>query len=147
MRVWHGGKRSEALGNSGNITGWITLFIGLYAVAAGTGEFRCPGFWAKMVQDIRESSALQFLTGMVALVLGATIYLVNPWNPADLLSILITVLGGWICVEGALILAFGDWFLKFASKLMGGSNRFLAGLSIAVGFGAIFAGLVRLQVS
>ena len=147
MRFWHGGKRSQTLGNAGNITGWITLFIGLYAVAAGTGEFRSPGFWAKMVQEIRESSALQFLTAMVTLALGATIYLVNPWNPADLLSILITVLGGWIFLEGTLILAFGDWFLKFASRLTGGSNRILAGFSIIVGCGAIFAGLVRLQVS
>lgn len=134
------------MGNAGNITGWITFFIGLYAVAAGTGEFRRPGFWLKMMQEFRESMALQFLTGMVTLTLGATIYLVNPWNPDDLLSILITVLGAWIFIEGALILAFGDWFLKFASKLMGAANRLWAGLSIAVGLAAIFAALVRLQL-
>ena len=134
------------MGNTGNIAGWITFFIGLYAVAAGIGEFRRPGFWAKMVREIRESSALQFLTGMVTLVVGATIYLVNPWNPGDLLSILITVLGGWIFIEGALILAVGDWFLNFASKLMGTANRIWAGFSIVVGLGAIFAALVRLQI-
>lgn len=133
------------MGNAGNIAGWITFFIGLYAVAAGIGEFRRPGFWAKMVREIRESSALRFLTGMVTLAVGATIYLVNPWNPGDLLSILITVLGGWIFIEGALILAVGDWFLNFASKLMGTANRIWAGFSIVVGLGAIFAALVRLQ--
>lgn len=135
------------MGNAGNITGWITFFIGLYAVAAGIGEFRRPGFWAKMVQEFRENNALQFLTGMVTLAIGATIYLVNPWNPGDLLSILITVLGAWIFVEGALILAVGDWFLSFASKMMGAANRLWAGLSIVIGFGAIFAALVRLQTS
>lgn len=134
------------MGNAGNITGWITFFIGLYAVAAGLGEFRRPGFWAKMVQEFRESMALQFLTGMVTLAVGATIYLVNPWDPSDLLSILITVLGAWIFIEGALILAVGDWFLSFASKLMGASNRLWAGLSIALGLLAIFAALVRLQM-
>lgn len=134
------------MGNAGNIAGWITFFIGLYAVAAGIGEFRRPGFWAKMVKEIRESSALQFLTGMVTLVVGATIYLVNPWNPGDLLSILITVLGGWIFIEGALILAVGDRFLNFASKLMGTANRIWAGFSIVAGLGAIFAALVRLQI-
>lgn len=134
------------MGNAGNITGWITFFIGLYAVAAGLGEFRRPGFWAKMVQEFRERMALQFLAGMVTLALGATIYLVNPWNPADLLSILITVLGAWIFIEGALILAFGDWFLKFANRLMGAANRLWAGLSIAIGLAAIFAALVRLQM-
>ncbi len=134
------------MGNAGNITGWITFFIGLYAVAAGVGEFRRPGFLAKMVKDIRESSALQFLTGMVTLVLGATIYLVNPWNPGDLLSILITVLGAWIFLEGALILAVGDLFLGFASKLMSGASRLWAGVSIVIGLCALFAALVRLQM-
>lgn len=133
------------MGNAGIISGWITFFIGLYAVAAGVGEFRRPGFWAKMVLEFRESRALQFLTGMVTLALGATIYLVNPWNPRDLLSILITVLGAWIFVEGALILAVGDWFLKFAGKLMGAASRFWAGFSIVLGLAAIFAALVRLQ--
>ncbi|MEH6716569.1 hypothetical protein [Parasphingorhabdus flavimaris] len=135
------------MGNAGNITGWITFFIGLYAVAAGLGEFRRPGFWAKMVGEFRESHALQFLTGLVTLTVGATIYLVNPWNPGDLLSILITVLGAWILIEGVLILAFGDWFLQFARKLMGASNRLWAGLSIVIGLGAIFAALVRLQMA
>jgi len=134
------------MGNSGNISGWITFFIGLYAVAAGLGEFRRPGFWARMVQEFRDSHALQFLTGMVTLMIGATIYLVNPWDPTDLLSILITVLGAWIFIEGALILAFGDWFLAFAGKLMGGTNRIWAGLSVVIGLGAIFAALVRLQM-
>lgn len=134
------------MGNAGNITGWITFFIGVYAVATGMGEFRRPGFWAKMVEEFRDSMALQFVTGMVTLAVGATIYLVNPWNPGDLLSILITVLGAWIFIEGALILAVGDWFLKFASKLLGAANRIWAGLSIAIGLGAIFAALVRLQM-
>jgi uncharacterized protein YjeT (DUF2065 family) len=134
------------MGNAGNITGWITFFIGLYAVAAGIGEFRRPGFWAKMVQEFREGTALQFVTGLVTLALGATIYLVNPWNPSDLLAILITVLGAWIFIEGALILAVGDWFLKFTSKFLRGSNRLWAGLSIALGLAAIFAALVRLQM-
>lgn len=134
------------MGNAGNITGWITFFIGLYALAAGIGELRRPGFWAKMVQETRNSRALQFLTGMFTLLLGATIYLVNPWDSGDLLSILITVLGAWIFIEGALILAVGDWFLNFASKLMGAASRLWAGFSIIIGLAAIFAALVRLQV-
>ena len=134
------------MGNAGNITGWIAFFMGLYAVAAGIGELRRPGFWARMVQEFRESSALQFLAGFVTLAIGATIYLVNPWNPADLLSILITVLGAWIFVEGALILAMGDRFLAFASRLMGSGNRVWAGFSIALGLATLFAALVRLQM-
>ena len=134
------------MANAGNISGWIMLFFGLYALAAGIGEFRRPGFWGRMVNEVRASSALQFFTGIFTLVLGAVIYLVNPWNPADLLSILVTVLGGWIVVEGLLILAAGDWFLQFAGKLMGSANRIWAGLSIVLGIAAIFVALVRLQM-
>lgn len=134
------------MGNAGNITGWITFFIGLYAIAAGAGEFRQPGYWAKMVQEVRASSALQFLTGLLTLVLGAAVYLVNPWNPADLLSILITVMGAGMFIEGALILAAGDWFLNFAGKLIGSGNRLWAGFSIILGLAAVFAAIVRLQM-
>lgn len=139
------------MGNAGNITGWITFFIGLYALAAGAGEFRRPGFWAQTVREIKASSALQFLTGFFVLVLGAVIYLVNPYNPADWLSILITVMGAWIFIEGFLIFAFGDWFLKFAGKMMGsgrddGAQRIWAGLSVVIGIAAIFVALVRLQM-
>ncbi len=134
------------MGNTGNITGWITFFIGLYVLAAGVGEFRRPGFWEQMVRELRASNALQFLTGFILLVLGAVIYLVNPYNPADWLAILITVTGAWIFIEGILIFAFGDWFLKFAGKMMGSGSRVWAGLSAAVGVAAIFVALVRLQM-
>ena len=133
------------MGNAANITGWITFFIGLYSVAAGVGEFRRPGFWASMVGDLRASNAIQFLTGMVTIVIGATIYLVNPYNPADVLSILITVIGAFIFLEGAAILALGDLFLKFSAKLMSQGNRIWAGCSIVIGVIAMFVALVRLQ--
>ncbi len=86
------------MGSAGDITGWITLFIGLYGLAAGVGEYRNPGFWVNMVREVRASSALQFLTGMVTLTIGAAIYLTNPYDPTDWMSILITVIGGWIIV-------------------------------------------------
>ena len=135
------------MGDAGNITGWIVLFVGLYSVAAGAGEFRRPGFWARMVRETRRSNAIQFLIGMVTLVIGATIYLVNPFDPGDWLSILITVLGGWIIVEGLLILAVPDLFLGFAQNMMNGPNRIWAGLSILIGVAAIFIGIIRLQMA
>jgi len=139
------------MGNAANITGWITFFVGLYALAAGIGEFRRPGFWAKMVSELRASSALQFLTGMVTLTIGAVIYLVNPYNPSDWLSILITVMGAFMFLEGMAIFAFGDWFLRFAARMMGskrddGSLRIWAGFSVFIGLAAMFVAFVRLQV-
>ena len=134
------------MGNADNITGWITLILGLYSVAAGLGEFLRPGFWARMVKEVQASSALQFLTGVFTLVVGSTIYLVNPWNPSDLLSILVTVIGGWVMIEGLLILAVGDWFMGFAGRMMGGTSRIWGGIAILLGAGVIIAGLVRLQL-
>ncbi|QJB68696.1 hypothetical protein [Parasphingorhabdus halotolerans] len=134
------------MGNAANITGWITFFIGLYSVAAGIGEFRRPGFWASMVREVRASSAIRFLVGMVTIAIGAAIYLTNPYNPKDILSILITVMGAFIFLEGAVILAFGDWFLGVAGKMMNAGNKIWAGLSIVIGVAAIFVALVRLQV-
>lgn len=134
------------MGNAANITGWITFFVGLYSVAAGIGEFRQPGFWAGMVREVRASSAIQFLIGMVTITIGAAIYLTNPYNPKDILSILITVMGAFIFLEGAVILAFGDWFLGMAGKMMNQGNKIWAGFSIAIGITAIFVALVRLQV-
>lgn len=134
------------MGSAGEITGWITLFFGLYGLAAGVGEFRNPGFWGKMLREIRASSALQFISGLVTLILGAIIYLVNPFDPADWLSILITVIGGWIIIEGMLILAAGDWFMDFSARLMGKGARVWAVLAIIFGLAAAFTGLLRLQV-
>ena len=134
------------MGSAGNITGWITLFFGLYGLAAGVGEFRNPGFWSRMVREVQASSALQFLTGFITLILGATIYLVNPFDSSDWLSILITVIGGWILIEGMLIMAVGDWFMGFAARLMGQGGRAWAVFAIIFGLAAAFAGLLRLQV-
>ena len=64
------------MGSEANITGWITFFIGLYSLAAGIGELRQPGFWAGMIREVRASSAIQFLTGIFLITLGAAIYLV-----------------------------------------------------------------------
>lgn len=135
------------MGDAANITGWIAFFIGLYSLAAGIGEFRQPGFWAGMVREVRASSAIRFIVGIVTISIGAAVYLVNPYDPSDILSILITVMGALIFLEGAVILAFGDWFMGIAHKMMNAGNKIWAGLSILIGIVAIFVAIVRLQVT
>ena len=135
------------MGNAANVTGWITFFIGLYSLAAGIGELRQPGFWAGMVREVRASSAIQFLVGIVTITIGAAIYLTNPYDPKDILSILITVMGAFIFLEGAMIMAFGDWFIGMAGKMMNAGNKIWAGLSVAIGIAAIAVAFVRLQVT
>lgn len=127
-----------------DIPAWIALFIGLYSASAAIGELRHPGGWVGMVAHFERDLGLRFLTGIVCLGLGAAIYLVSPWRPGDWLAVLVTIIGGGMVVEGALILAFGDNFLAFARRLMGAANRLWAGLSLLLGAALIVVALLRL---
>jgi hypothetical protein len=116
-----------------DISAWITLFVGLYSLAASIGEWRTPGFWASMLEDFESRPGLRFIIGFFVLSLGAAVYMVNPWRPDDRLSILVTVLGGIMVLEGAVILALGDRFLTFARWMIGKANRFWAVFSAILG--------------
>ncbi len=126
-----------------DIPAWIALFMGIYSLFAAIGELRSPGSWAAMLDDLENRSGLQFLTGIVVLALGATIYLVNPWNPADWLSVVVTIIGAGMVLEGAIILAWGKPFLHFFSRFLGGVNRFWALLSAGIGIVLICLALLR----
>jgi len=127
-----------------DIPAWIALFLGLSALAAAVGEFRQPGSWPAMVQELEGSAALRFLTGLLCIALGAAIYLVSPWRPGDWLSVTISVIGGLCVAEGLLILAAGDRFLGRARPLFTRAHGTLAGLSALIGFGLILSALARL---
>lgn len=132
------------MAETADIPNWILMFMGVYALAASVGEFRSPGFWQAMVGELTRSRGLQFLTGIACITIGAAIYLASPYNPGDWVSVIVTLLGAWMVIEGAAILAFGDMFLKLADKLMGAANRVWASLSALVGVVAIVVALMRL---
>ncbi|HEX2802901.1 MAG TPA: hypothetical protein VHN55_02805, partial [Sphingomicrobium sp.] len=96
------------MAETADIPAWILLFIGLYSLTASIGEFRSPGTWAAMLADFERSAGLRFITGFFVLVTGAAIYMASPWRPDDWVAVLVTVLGGMMALEGALILAMGD---------------------------------------
>ncbi len=116
-----------------DIPAWIALFMGLYALVAALGELHSPGSWASMPEDFEKSEGLRFLTGIVMLALGATIYLVNPLDRDDWLSVVVTVIGGGMVVEGVVILGWGRPFLHFAFSMLGAVNRVWALLSAGLG--------------
>jgi vacuolar-type H+-ATPase subunit I/STV1 len=127
-----------------DISAWIILFMGVYSLAASIGEWRAPGYWASMLAGFEREPALRFLTGFFVLCLGAAIYLVNPWRPDDWLSVVVTVLGGVMALEGAVILAMGDRFLGFARWLIGRARRAWAAVSALLGIALIAVAMIRL---
>ena len=129
-----------------DIPAWIALFTGLYSLAAALGELRSPNTWWAMLKDFERSAGLRFFTGFTVMVIGAAIYLVNPWIPGDWLAIAVSVMGGLMVAEGMLILAAGDRFLNFARSLIGRTGRAWAGLSALLGFALIAVALSRLQM-
>jgi vacuolar-type H+-ATPase subunit I/STV1 len=133
------------MASNADISAWIALFVGLYALAAGTGEFRNPNSWWAMLKEFERSPALRFVTGFVTLALGATIYLVNPWTPGDWLSIAVSIVGGIAVAEGLLMLASGERFLHLARMLLGRGGRVWAAFSVLLGVVAILVALSRLQ--
>jgi hypothetical protein len=125
------------MAETSDIAAWIILFTGLYSLAASIGELRTPGLWASMLEDFERQPGLRFMSGFFVLALGATIYMVNPWQPGDWLSVVVSVLGGLMALEGALILAMGDRFLGFARWLIGKASRAWAIFSALLGIALI----------
>jgi sterol desaturase/sphingolipid hydroxylase (fatty acid hydroxylase superfamily) len=133
------------MAETGQISAWIAFFVGLYALAAGVGELRSPGGWSVMLKEFERNASLRFLTGLVTLALGATIYLVNPWRTDDWLAIAVSVIGGIAIAEGLLILAAGERFLNFGRMMLGRGGRVWAGLSALLGIALVAVALSRLH--
>lgn len=129
-----------------DIPAWIILFMGLYSLAASIGEWRTPGVWAGMLADFERLPGLRFIAGFFVLSLGAAVYMVNPWRPDDWLSVVVTVLGGVMAAEGAVILAMGDRFLGFARWLIGRASPAWAAFSALLGAALIALAFIRLEI-
>lgn len=128
-----------------NIPAWIALFLGLYSLAAGVGELRNPGMWQKMAEDFASSGAVVFLTGIMCIGFGGAIYLASPWQQGDWLSIMISLVGGFMVAEGAVLIAMGDRLISIWKRFLGAKTGVWAGLAALIGAGLIFVALSRLQ--
>ena len=132
---------------SQHITAWILLLLGLYSVAAAVGELRRRGTWARMIWELERSKALQFVVGLICLILGSVIMLVNPYDGLDLQSILVTILGGLILLEGVAFLAFPDWMLWMSRQLVGAKSSIWAWFAFLIGIAFLCLGYVRMLAS
>lgn len=126
-----------------DVTAWSSFLLGLFAVFAAIGALRKPGVWQSMVKEIEASPALQLLSGLLELSLGALIYLSNPWLPADLLSCLMKTIGGVMMFEALAVTAFSDIYFHFWLRNLANLHRGWALTSLAFGGALAIVGLLR----
>ena len=127
-----------------DVTGWSALLMGLTALFAGIGALRKAGAWRTMLEEVERSPALQFLCGMMELVVGAVIYLANPWLPTDLLSCAMKAMGGLMMIEALAILGFVDIYTQFWLRSLTHMHRGWAMSTVGLGLGLSVLGALHL---
>jgi uncharacterized protein YjeT (DUF2065 family) len=125
-------------------TAWSALVLGLTALFAGIGALRKPGAWRTMIEEVERSPALQFLCGMMELVIGTVVYLANPWLPSDLAACVLKVMGGAMMVEALMILGFVDIYTQFWLRSLTHMHRGWALSTMALGLALTVVGSLRL---
>ncbi|HNN55925.1 MAG: hypothetical protein H6916_11155 [Novosphingobium sp.] len=126
-----------------DVTAWSSLMLGLTALFAGIGALRKPGAWRTMIEEVERSPALQFVCGMLELLVGMVIYLANPWIPEDLLSCIIKALGGFMMIEALAILGFVDIYTQFWLRSLTHMHRGWAMSTVVLGLALSVAGAAR----
>ncbi|MCK9541193.1 MAG: hypothetical protein M0R03_04085 [Novosphingobium sp.] len=127
-----------------DFTGWTALTLGLAALFAGIGALRQPGIWRTMVDEIIGSPTLQFLSGMMELVIAALVYLSNPWIVTDPLSCFMKAMGGLMLIEALAILGFCDIYSQLWVKSLAAMNRGWAAFTALFGLALTVAGGLHL---
>jgi uncharacterized protein YjeT (DUF2065 family) len=124
-------------------TAWSGLLLGLLALFAGIGALRQPGLWLKMAHEIENSPALQLVSSMVELVIGAVIYLSSPWVPSDPFACVMKAVGGFMMAEALMVAGFCDLYMHFWLKNLGALDRRWAMVTVVWGLGLSIAASLR----
>lgn len=127
-----------------DVTAWTAMLLGVFTLAAAVGALRKPGVWQAMVREIEASPALQLLCGLVELLLGAAIYLANPWIPADILTCIMKTIGALMMIEALIVLAFSDLYFHFWLRNLAHLHWVWVMITLACGIALTLAGLARL---
>ncbi|WP_374528387.1 hypothetical protein [Novosphingobium sp.] len=126
-----------------DVTAWSALLLGLSALFAGVGAIRKPGIWRTMIEEVERSPALQFVCGMLELLVGAVVYLANPWFPSDVLACILKAMGGAMMIEALAILGFCDIYTQFWLRSLSHMHRGWAMSTVLLGLGLSVAGAAR----
>jgi len=128
-----------------DVTGWSAMLLGMAALSAGIGALRKPGIWRTMIDEVERSPALQFVCGMLELVTGTAVYLLNPWIPQDILSCVLKTMGGAMMLEALMILGFCDIYTQFWLRTLGHMHRGWATMTTASGLVLTVLGAAHLH--
>jgi hypothetical protein len=83
---------------------------------------------------------LQFVCGMLELVVGSSVYLVNPMSGSDVLASALRILGGFMMAEALVIVAFVDIYSQFWLRNLANMQRGWAIFTLLVGLVLVLAG-------
>lgn len=116
----------------------LAVFIGLYMVAAGIGFLTGRGSYATLIDELRDNTALGYVTGAFVFALGAAMVAVhNLWTGP--LAIVVSVVGWGALIEGVLMLAMRRTFLGLVKVV-----PFTPATMVPYGIAAIVFGVVLL---
>ena len=126
-----------------DLVAWSATLLGAFAIAVAIGALRQPGIWGKMVDEIEASPALQLLCGFVELFIGAAIYLLNPWDSTDLLSMVMKSIGGLMMAEALVVMAISDLYFQTWLKNLAAMRRGWLIITLLIGIAVAAAGILR----
>lgn len=129
--------------NLTDMTGWTALALGLFTLFAAIGAFRKPGIWQTVVKEIEESPALQLISGMLELVTGTAVWLLNPWIPADILTCIMKTLGAAMVIEALFVIGFSDLYFHFWLRNLSHMHRGWAVVTLLAGGALTAAAMMR----
>jgi hypothetical protein len=117
----------------------LSVLIGLYLVAAGTGGLTGAARWDELIAEIERSPGLISLLGALAFAAGALIVMLhNRWT--DPLACVVSVLGWAALAEGLVLLAYPPAWLALARPLLRRVRAVATG-AILIGALLLLAGL------
>jgi len=127
---------TQILGVPLTITQILGVIIGLYMVATGIGLLTGRSSYATLIDDLRENTALGYITSVFVFVLGAVIVAVhNLWTSP--VAIVVSLVGWAALIEGVLMLAIRRPFLSLVRVV-----PFTAATMVPLGIAGIVCGAV-----
>jgi len=117
------------------ITQILSVFIGLYLLSVGVGFVLERNKVQTMMQQFSDNMALGFISGVVALIIGATIISLHQ-DFSNSHAIVVSVIGWTTLIKGVVILAFRELFMRVINCALGSSK-----IVCIIGIAAILAGV------